>query len=89
MWVYGSEAIVFTYFVCRLRARYGVRFQSVSMSIVALRTVSLCVWALYMACSSASVSLSGWNSESARVTLGHGVLASGSTENNSANGFSE
>ena len=78
-----------TYLVCRLRARYGVCFKLGSMSIVAVWLVSLCLFALYMACSSALVSLSGCNSGSERVILVHVVRVSDSAEKSSLSGSSE
>ena len=75
--------------MCRLRARYGVCFHSGSISIVALGCVSLCVCALHMACSSAFVSLLGWNSRNERVIPAHAVLVRGSAEKSMSSGSSE
>ena len=57
--VYGIAAIFLTQLVCRLRARYGVCFQSGRTTIVALESDSLLEWALYMACSSVVVRFLG------------------------------
>jgi len=79
--------------VCKLRVRYGVCFQSGSINIDALGCVSLCVCvcvcALYMACSSAFVSLLGWNSGSERIILVQAVLVRGSAEKSLLNGSFE
>ncbi len=66
--------------MCIFLACYGVCFQSGRTSIDALGLESPCEWALYMACSSAFVSLSGWNSGSERVTHVKAVLVRGSAE---------
>ena len=64
--------------MCRLRAKYGVCFHSGSVSMVAKGCVSLYVCAMYMACSSAFVSLLGWNSGSESVVPVQAVLVRGS-----------
>ena len=69
--------------MCRLRVRYGVCFQSGSISLDALGCVSLCVCALYMACSIAFVSLLGYGSK--RVIPVQAVLVRGSAENSLLN----
>jgi len=66
--------------VCRLRAIYGVCFQSGRLSIVALALDSLFEWALYMDCASDVVRLFGWNSGRKRVIPVHAVLVRGSAE---------
>ena len=58
----------------------AVCFQSGSISTVRLGLSFLWVWALYMACSRAVVSLSGWNYGSDIDVSGHVVLVSGSDE---------
>ena len=75
--------------LCRLRVRYDVCFQSGSISIDALGCVSLFVCALYMACSSAFVSLLGWNCGRERVTQVQAVLVWGSAKKSLLNGSSE
>ncbi len=89
MWVCGSVTNFWTYLVCRLRARYSACYQLGSMSIVALWLVSMCLCALYMAWSSALVSLSGCHSESERVIHVHAVIVSGSADKSSLSGSSE
>ncbi len=64
-------------------------FQSGRMSIVALGLDSLCLWALYMACSNVVVSLSGWNSGRERVTPVHAALMRDSAEKGLVNGYYE
>ena len=74
--------------MCRFRARYGVCFQSVSISIDRLELSYLWAWALYMACSRVVVSFSGWNSGSNIDVHVHALLVSGSDENNAFSGSS-
>ena len=64
-------------------------FQSGSISIVRLGFSFLWVWALYMACSRAVVSLSGCNFGSVNDVPVRAVLVSGSDENTAFSGFSE
>ncbi len=59
--------------MCRLRARYGLCSQLGSMRMWLLGEVCLCACALYMACSSACLSLSGVYSGSARDVHGQAV----------------
>ena len=56
-------------------------FQSGSVRIAKLRLLFLWVWALYMACSSGDVRLSGWNSGNDSDVPVHAVLLSSSDEN--------
>ena len=65
-------------------------FQSGTIGIVRLGVWLLWVWALYMACSSAVVSLLGWNSGRDMDVLVHdAVSVSGSEENNVFGGSSD
>ena len=64
-------------------------FQSGSMRIVRLGVWFLWVCALYMACSSAVVSLLGWNSGRDMNVPVHAVYMSGSEENIAFSGSSE
>ncbi len=75
--------------VCRLRAKYGVCFQSGSISIVTEGYVSLYVCAMYMAYSHAFVSLLGWNSGSESVVPVQAVLVRGSAVKSLSSGSSE
>ncbi len=75
--------------MCRLRAKYGVCSQSGSISIVAEGCVSLYVCALYMAYSSAFVSLLNWNSGSESVVAVQSVLVRGSAVKSLSSGSSE
>ena len=63
--------------------------QSQRMSVVELWLVSLCVWAMQIACSSTVVSLSGWNSGIEIVVSVYDVMVSGSAENLEFNGSSK
>ncbi len=51
--------------------------------------VLVCMCALWMACSSAFVSLLGWNSGSERVMPVHAVIVNGSAEKSLSSGSSE
>ena len=64
-------------------------YQTGSMSIARLGLPFLWVWALYMACYRADLSLSGWNSGSDIVVPIHFVVVSGPVENNAFRGASE
>ena len=64
-------------------------YQTGSMSIARLGLPFLWVWALYMACYRADLSLSGWNSGSDIVVPVHDVMVSGSDENMALSGSSE
>ena len=64
-------------------------FQSGSMSMVRLGDWFLFVWALYIACSKAIVSLLWWNSGRDREAPVHDVSVRGSDENILFSGSSE
>ncbi len=75
--------------MCRLRFKCGVCFQFGRTRVVAPGCEALCECALHIACSSAFVSLMGWNSGSGRLIPAYAVLVRGSDENNLLSGSSE